>query len=474
MFRPLAIVSVAFSIVPATVFAQGAPRPVNQPVIQVGRDVSTISEALNRNPQPGTVIQLPAGTYNANSGENFPLRLPSGVTLRGNPANKGAGITIVGGGRFISPTFADQNATIIPSRGARIEGITIRNNNPRGYGIWVESQPDVQIWDNTFTGNTHDGVFLAGTAVAQVNSNNFVGNTGSGLSAVGSSSGEIRNNLFENTGFGLSIGQRSQVKLVGNRIINNVDGVIITNEATPIFRQNLIEGSQRDGLVVIADRDKTPRPDLGTAGYGGSNIFRNNRLHDIHNLSSVPIAAVGNQLNPGRVKGRIDFNAPSFNAPSFNTPVPPRSLTSSPASVGLKFPSSLRNDGQPKADAVSNLPTQSLLSARRVAQSPTKTIIIDRERRTTPAVIAPISPPITVPARPATDPRTGQALRFRVLVPITSDTDLARIRTIIPDAFRSSRDRATAQIGAYSDRAEAEVQAQRVTPLGLRAIITDF
>jgi len=443
LFRVLAITGVAVSIVPAHTLAQTNPTAI----IQVGKDVRTITEAITSNPRPGTVIQLSAGTYSTDAGEIFPLRLPAGVILRGNPATKGAGIIISGGGRFISPTFADQNAAIIPSRGARIEGITIQNRNPRGYGIWIESQPDVHISHNSFTANTHDGVFLAGTAVAWISDNHFVGNTGSGLSAVGSSSGEIRNNLFENTGFGLSIGQKSQVKLVANRIVNNVDGVIITNEAVPVFRHNIIEGSHRDGLVVIADRDKTPRPDLGTIDSNGSNIFRHNRLHDIHNLAPVMISAVGNQLNPSRVKGRVDF---------YNTP------NATPTNPGLRFPESLR---KPKAEI---LPPPSNRLPSPVVQNPTKTIIIDRESR--PVAIPPVRPPVS-----AIDPRTGQPLRFRVLVPVNGDTDLARIRTIVPDAFRSVREgRTVVQIGAYSDRADAEAQAQRIAPLGMQAVITNF
>ncbi len=60
-----------------------------------------------------TVIQLASGTYSEASGERFPLRLKSGVTLLGNEQVKGKDYTIIGSGEVVSPTFARQNVTIL-------------------------------------------------------------------------------------------------------------------------------------------------------------------------------------------------------------------------------------------------------------------------------------------------------------------------------------------------------------------------
>ncbi len=435
------------------------PSSVLASVIQVGKDVPSITAAIATKPKPGTVIQLPAGTYSTNTGEVFPLRIPQGVTLRGNVSQRGAGVVILGGGRFISPTFADQNATILPANDTIIEGVTVTNSNPRGYGIWVESSQRVQIRNNTLTGNTHDGVFLTGKAEALVVNNLFRSNMGSGLSAVGTSSGEIRQNIFENTGFGLSIGQKSRVKVIANQITNNVDGIVITHEAQPLLRDNVIAGSQRDGVVIVADRDRYPQPDLGTSASNGGNTFRNNRLNDIRNLTPIVIAAVGNQLNPSRVTGRLDMTAnPVLADRPLKFPASLRNDTANQlptTSTGLKFPDNWRND---------------VKSQDKLAQSPSKTITIERPPR-------PLTNTITIPDRPTAviDPRTGQPMRFRVIVPISSDSDLARIRTVIPDAFRSYRGgQMVAQIGAYSDRPSAEAQANRVSPLGFQASIVDF
>ena len=161
----------------------------------------TLTAAIANNPEPGTIFELNAGTYSEATGESFPIRLPQGSTLRGN--SNGTNVVINGGGRFVSPTFASQNIAIAAANNSRIEGITVTNSNPRGYGLWLESSRNVVVAGNNFIGNTHDGIFLTGNANAYISNNLFTGNTGSGISALGTSTGEIRDNKFENTGFGL-------------------------------------------------------------------------------------------------------------------------------------------------------------------------------------------------------------------------------------------------------------------------------
>ncbi len=53
--------------------------------------------------------------------------------------------------------------------------------------------------------------------------------------------GEIRHNLFQETGFGLAIGGTSQPRIIENKIIQNRDGLFISDEAHPMLRNNVIE-----------------------------------------------------------------------------------------------------------------------------------------------------------------------------------------------------------------------------------------
>ncbi|MBD2178875.1 DUF1565 domain-containing protein [Pseudanabaena sp. FACHB-1998] len=286
----------------------------------------SITAAIATKPLAGTVIQLNQGLYSQETGESFPIKLPSGVTLRGEPSVRGINTVIKGSGRFISPSFASQNITVLAEDNVRVEGITLTNPSTRGTALWVESSKGVVINNNSFVSSDREGLFLTGTANAIVNENVFKNNGANGLSAVGSSTGEIRNNIFESTGFGLAIGQKSQVNVSNNNIINNTDGIIISNLSAPTLRNNLITDNKRNGVVILQDRKGYPTPDLGTSLNLGKNIFRNNGGKDLNNNSGVPQVAVGNELDPKKIAGEISFSGDTPTAPApqlANTPVPP-------------------------------------------------------------------------------------------------------------------------------------------------------
>lgn len=263
----------------------------------------SITYALSQ-AEPGTVIQLAPGTYSSDT-ESFPLQMKSGVILRGNESNKGQTIRIIGGGTYLSPTFASQNVAIVTARESQIAGVTVTNPNTRGTGIWIESgTPTVR--DSTLTNNLRDGIFVSGTAAATIEDNVFIENNGNGISIARSAGGEIRGNVFQDTGFGLAIGDRSSPLIVENRIIQNVDGVVVSNSAQPVLRNNVIENNTRDGIVAIADA----APDLGTAESPGNNFIRNNTRYDLNNATrNTTIVAVGNDINRDRIEGSVDFVA---------------------------------------------------------------------------------------------------------------------------------------------------------------------
>ena len=290
----------------------------------------SIAAALATKPLAGTVIQLQEGLYSAETGESFPIKLLAGVTLRGTPTARGLNTVIRGGGKFISTSFASQNITILADNDARIEGVTVTNPNTRGTAVWVESGKRVAIANNTFINSDREGLFLTGTADAIVSENVFKKNGANGLSAVGSSTGEIRNNTFESTGFGLAIGQKSRVNVSNNNILNNNDGIVISNLSAPTLRNNLISDNQRNGIVILKDRKGYPTPDLGTSTNAGGNIFRNNLGKDLNNNSGVTQVAVGNQLDPKKIAGDIAFvgESPTPPAPQItSTPLPVAATT---------------------------------------------------------------------------------------------------------------------------------------------------
>ena len=143
----------------------------------------TITHALRNAPANTTIILAP-GTYSAETGESFPLELKRGVTISGRPDDRGRGVMIQGGDTYISRTVARQNVTAIAADKATLMGVTISNPNRRGYGLWIESSSPTII-NNTFTGSTQDGIFVAGNGSPTISENNFTQNGANGMTING-------------------------------------------------------------------------------------------------------------------------------------------------------------------------------------------------------------------------------------------------------------------------------------------------
>jgi parallel beta-helix repeat protein len=270
----------------------------------------SISFALSQ-AQTGAVIQLAPGNYNQESGETFPLLLKPGVTLRGDDASKGQAILITGGGFYTSRTFARQDITILAEQDTTITGVSVTNPNSRGTGVWVEST-NPTIKNSTFTNSVREGVFVTGTGNPRIESNIFVQNKGNGISIAKAAQGEIRGNLFQDTGFGLAIGGTSTPLIVENQIVENQDGLFISESAKPVLRKNVIQNNKRDGVVATVNA----LPDLGTNENPGGNLIRNNTRYDVNNATKTSkIVAVGNDIDQKKIFGSVDFVAASVDVP---------------------------------------------------------------------------------------------------------------------------------------------------------------
>ncbi|NJK63569.1 MAG: DUF1565 domain-containing protein [Synechococcaceae cyanobacterium SM2_3_1] len=259
----------------------------------------TITYGLTR-AGAGVIVQLLPGEYTEASGETFPIELPKGVILRGDEASLGEGYLISGGGTFISPTLARQNITLLAQPGSQVRGVTMRNEGRRGYALWLESS-DASVYNNSFVGSIHDGIFMTGASAPQVQGNRFYKNGANGISILGTSTPTIVNNLFQETGFGIMIDQRSAPVVRDNRILQNRSGVIVGGSAQPILRGNLIGRNLEAGLVAISQG----APNLGTPEDPGNNTFDGNGQLDIHNSTrGLSLVAFGNSLS-GENKGDI-------------------------------------------------------------------------------------------------------------------------------------------------------------------------
>jgi parallel beta-helix repeat protein len=447
----------------------------------------TITQAL-KVAQPNTVILLAPGTYSNRSGEKFPLVLKPDVIIQGNPQNRGQSIIIEGSGYFISPSAAGQNITILTSDRAGLSGLTVINRADRGYGVWVESGTPV-IADNTFTGNTHDGISVVGYATPIIKGNYFTRNGANGITLFGNSKAEVTENIFENTGFGINVAQTAEPKLIKNRITFNKDGVVIQASARPILRDNYIERNQRDGIVAIA----SSVPNLGTIQEPGGNIIRNNGRYDVHNAANQTISASGNQLLKNRTLGSIALDGAMASARPNLPTLPINNNASSISQTPPKLQSSISTLPPPISNPQSSIPiTVPPPESRPIFSSPIKSAPIAPPRGgDAPSVASegllrvpngniPLGrggyiPGILARSSAKEARSTALPLNYRVLVEVTTEMEEEKLHQIVPEAFSIVwQNQRFIQAGVFNRSDKANELLQQLIRNGFKARITNL
>ena len=423
--------------------------------------LQTITRALQL-ASPNTVIILFPGTYSAETGEVFPLKLKPNVAIQGDTANKGQGIIIQGGGQFLSSSFGGQNVTILGADQAELSGVTVTNSNPRGYGLWIESS-NPTITKNTFIGNTQDGISLTGNSAPTIRQNYFHRNGANGMTIGGDSQPEVRENVFDQTGFGINITQNAAPLVSLNQIQNNRSGIIVQANARPILRNNLIQGSREDGLVAIAQAI----PNLGTVAEPGGNEFRNNTRHDINaSATKEIIPAAGNNLSQNRIAGKVDFNAQT--APTAINPprstVANRPIQANPAQEEMTF----------SAPGQANQANQSQLNYVGIDPNIVEFAAPQSSSAAPPFGESPLLPPSNSNTRPTQTTASGvrSGTRYRVVVNITNDRERDLVRNLVPGAFPTMRQgRRVMQVGVFSDRHNADEMLKVLNSNGLKTTL---
>ncbi|WP_392536022.1 DUF1565 domain-containing protein [Nostoc sp. C117] len=263
----------------------------------------TLTRALKVTKIP-TIIHLASGTYNATSGEVFPLAIRGGVQVVGNEANKGAGIIISGSSEYQSDSFGMQNITLLLLENASLLGVTVTNPSIKGTGIWIESAAPT-LANNTLTNCGREGVFTTGAAKPTIVDNLFVQNTASGLVMAGDSQGQVLGNVFQRNPLGIVVSDFAAPAIANNKLSDNRTGIALSRNARPVLRQNLITKNTQGGLFVNGNAV----PDLGSNEEPAGNIFCDNSEFDLHNVTTQNLVSVGNQLNPSLVKGLVELVA---------------------------------------------------------------------------------------------------------------------------------------------------------------------
>lgn len=220
----------------------------NQPLKTVTRALEIAS--------PNTVIVLAPGNYTQATGEVFPLRLKSGVTIQGTPGTNHHTAIIEGGGQFESASRAQQNAAIIAADRAGIAQIAI--SNPDGYGVWVESASPT-ILETALVGNRQTGLYIVGGSPL-IRGSYFSGNEVAGIIVFGSSSAQIQGNLFEGTGDAIRVIDGATPEIVGNRMTNNEAGLVLIGDANPVLQDNRMVGNRHNDVIEVATSSQNIAP----------------------------------------------------------------------------------------------------------------------------------------------------------------------------------------------------------------------
>lgn len=258
-----------------------------------------------------TIIQLANGTYGTANGEVFPLIIPPGVLVVGNEANKGQEMIISGSGEYQSSSFGLQNITLLLRGDASLLGVTVINTIAKGTGVWIESSVPT-VANSTFKNCAREGIFTTGNAKPGIMDNLFINNQFSGLVMARNSKGEVLRNVFQNNGLGIAISDFAAPLVANNQLSANGTAIALARDARPVLRRNLIASNTQVGLLVNGNAV----PDLGNPQDPADNIFREQGKFDLQNFTNQKIISVGNQLNPARVMGSIDFITATVNTPS--------------------------------------------------------------------------------------------------------------------------------------------------------------
>ena len=438
--------------------------------------VKTITHAL-KIAKPGSIIQLAPGTYNQETGEEFPLIIKDKITLQGNIKNQGHKIIVRGSGDFVSPTGAGQNVAIAVMQNARkVAGITITNSHSRGHGLWIESS-NPEIIGNTFTRNGNTGMSVNGKSSPLIENNYFYNNSGNGLLIYGNSQPEVLNNTFEQTGFGVSLIQNSVATLSENSFDGNRIGIILEGSSLAVLRDNEIVNSLESGLTAIA----LSRVDLGTNKESGNNVFRSNKKLDIQNATNYEIVAVGTETS-GNNLGNINFDRGEFIATA-NTEQNIRPLPTLIDSVGDSVKLQV-----PSAEAEISLPSPPPVREQKTSSKEKELVFTASspvESSASQTEPVPFLPQVDNPTLNSNSSevnslsdvltyRGSATVKYKVLVEAVDPYAEAKVRSLYPEAFATVyQGKSVLQIGAFNNWDKAIEAEKSLINLGFGTYILE-
>lgn len=247
-----------------------------------GLPFKTITKALSA-ATAGSQVKVLPGTYDTVNGETFPIRVPPGVSLVGDEANRGAGSTptrIVGCGGT-----APHPAALFLGASASVAGFTIAcsTGGNGDHSSIVLNAANPAVHENTINGTASNGIELVSGASAPVISMNVITGTFQGIyAASGSPGAKVENNSITGNFYGV-VGAQLGLNLGdpsgGNASVGN--NVLSCSSASDVW-----VGSSGTVNASFDHWDHVP-PTQSTSSQSGFDIFNSSGLATINTGSAT-------------------------------------------------------------------------------------------------------------------------------------------------------------------------------------------
>ena len=265
--------------------------------------LKTITAAL-RLSQDNTVIQLKAGSYTADSGEQFPLVIPPGCQVLGETGGNRPSVTIQGGGQIQHPLLGAQSITCRLQNGAGLRHVTVINTQSQGVGVWLEDGYP-QLEKVFATKCSQYGAVVIGKVLPTMKNCIFEDCGTAGIAFFTQSKGQFERVFCQKNRTGMVIKDAAAPLIMACGLERNTIGLDIGGTANPVLRGNRICNNQTYGIQLTGS---------GTTDFGhpqdvGNNIVRNNGQVDIQNSTGRSLRSCGNDVLPQAVRGTLDLIA---------------------------------------------------------------------------------------------------------------------------------------------------------------------
>jgi parallel beta-helix repeat protein len=167
------------------------------------------------------------------------------------------------------------------------------SGNSQAVGIVVNECVPTSCAHNTADDNAA-GISVANSTGAPVIAENSANeNREIGIYSASATGATFQDNVVERNAYGIVAARGSNGQFLRNQVRQNIfEGVSVVEEASPVFRNTVVEDNSTTlGGVVVYD---TAEPDFGSPLAAGVNQFLHNHYYDYVNFTEKRKYAVGN------------------------------------------------------------------------------------------------------------------------------------------------------------------------------------